>query len=127
MNNLIYVLIVGAISGWLAGEIKRGFGFGLIGNIIVGIIGAFVGNWVFGQLHISLGAGLIGVILTSVIGALIVLALIGLIRRWLSKIYFIMSIARIFAGYFFVKLSHFIFNIWKIGFCYFFVFIVKYL
>ena len=49
MNNLIYVLIVGAISGWLAGEIKRGFGFGLIGNIIVGIIGAFVGNWVFGQ------------------------------------------------------------------------------
>lgn len=80
MNNLIYVLIVGAISGWLAGEIKRGFGFGLIGNIIVGIIGAFVGNWVFGQLHISLGAGLIGVILTSVIGALIVLVLIGFIR-----------------------------------------------
>lgn len=80
MNNLIYVLIVGAISGWLAGEIKRGFGFGLIGNIIVGIIGAFVGNWVFGQLHISLGAGLVGVILTSVIGALIVLVLIGFIR-----------------------------------------------
>jgi len=80
MNNLIYVLIVGAISGWLAGEIKRGFGFGLIGNIIVGIIGAFVGNWVFAQLGISLGAGLIGVILTSVVGALIVLVLIGFIR-----------------------------------------------
>jgi uncharacterized membrane protein YeaQ/YmgE (transglycosylase-associated protein family) len=80
MNNLIYVLIVGAISGWLAGEIKRGFGFGLIGNIIVGIIGAFVGNWVFGQLGISFGSGLISTILTSVVGALIVLVLIGLIR-----------------------------------------------
>jgi len=81
MSNLVYVLIVGAVSGWLAGEIKRGFGFGLIGNIIVGIIGAFVGNWVFGQLHISLGAGLISTILTSVIGALIVLVLIGFIRN----------------------------------------------
>lgn len=80
MNNLIYVLIVGAISGWLAGEIKRGFGFGLVGNIVVGIIGAFVGNWVFGQLHISFGAGLVSTILTSVIGALIVLVLIGFIR-----------------------------------------------
>jgi uncharacterized membrane protein YeaQ/YmgE (transglycosylase-associated protein family) len=80
MNNLVYVLIVGAISGWLAGEIKRGFGFGLIGNIIVGIIGAFVGNWVFGQLGVSFGTGLLSTILTSVVGALIVLVLIGFIR-----------------------------------------------
>jgi uncharacterized membrane protein YeaQ/YmgE (transglycosylase-associated protein family) len=78
MSSLIYVLIVGAISGWLAGQIKRGFGFGLLGNIIVGIVGAFVGNWIFGQLGVSLGAGLISTILTSIIGALVVLTVIGL-------------------------------------------------
>ncbi len=81
MSNLIYVLIVGAISGWIAGEIKRGFGFGLLGNIIVGIIGAFVGNWLFAQLGVSMGAGIIGTILTSVIGALAVLFVVGLIKR----------------------------------------------
>jgi uncharacterized membrane protein YeaQ/YmgE (transglycosylase-associated protein family) len=65
----------------LAGQIKRGFGFGLIGNIIVGIIGAFVGNWVFGQVGVSLGSGLISTILTSVIGALLVLFVIGLFKK----------------------------------------------
>ncbi|HAO51485.1 MAG TPA: GlsB/YeaQ/YmgE family stress response membrane protein [Runella sp.] len=81
MSHLIYVLIVGAISGWLAGQIRRGFGFGLFGNIAVGIVGAFVGNWVFGQLGVSLGAGLLSTILTSVIGALLVLFIIGLIKK----------------------------------------------
>jgi len=81
MNNLIYVLIVGAIAGWIAGEIKRGFGYGLFGNILVGILGAFVGNWLFAQLGVSLGAGLVGVILTAVVGALVLLFVVGLVKR----------------------------------------------
>ncbi|WP_428656341.1 GlsB/YeaQ/YmgE family stress response membrane protein [Runella sp.] len=81
MNNLVYVLIIGAIAGWIAGEIKRGFGYGLFGNILVGILGAFVGNWLFAQLGISLGAGIIGVILTAVIGALALLFVVGLVKR----------------------------------------------
>jgi uncharacterized membrane protein YeaQ/YmgE (transglycosylase-associated protein family) len=43
-QSLIILLIVGAIAGWLAGTIVKGYGFGLIGNIIVGIIGAFIGG-----------------------------------------------------------------------------------
>jgi len=81
MNNLNYVLIVGAIAGWIAGEIKRGFGYGLFGNILVGILGAFVGNWLFAQLGVSLGAGLVGVILTAVVGALVLLFVVGLVKR----------------------------------------------
>lgn len=81
MNNLVYVLIIGAIAGWIAGEIKRGFGYGLFGNILVGILGAFVGNWLFAQLGVSLGAGIIGVILTAVIGALALLFVVGLVKR----------------------------------------------
>lgn len=82
LNDLIFTLIIGAVSGWLAGQIRQGFGFGLIGNIIVGILGAFVGNWLFRSvLHISLGSGLISVIATAVIGALVVLFLVGLIKK----------------------------------------------
>ena len=80
-SNLIYVLIIGAIAGWLAGQIRRGYGFGLIGNIIVGIVGAFAGNWIFNALGVSLGAGVVGTVITAVIGALVVLFLIGLIKR----------------------------------------------
>lgn len=82
MNDLIFTLIIGAVSGWLAGQIRQGYGFGLLGNIIVGILGAFVGSWLLRSvLHISMGGGLLGVILTSVIGALVVLFLIGLIKK----------------------------------------------
>jgi len=72
---------VGAIAGWLAGQIVRGFGFGLIGNIIVGIVGAFIASFLFPRLGISLGAGYIGWIISAAIGAVILLFIIGLVKR----------------------------------------------
>lgn len=82
MNDLIYVLIIGAVSGWLAGQIKQGYGYGLLGNIIIGIIGAFVGHWLLIDiLHVSIGSGLVSTLVTSVIGALVVLFLIGLVKK----------------------------------------------
>ena len=42
--NLLIFLAIGALSGWLAGSIMRGGGFGLLGDIIVGIVGAEVGG-----------------------------------------------------------------------------------
>lgn len=81
MEHLIYTLIIGALSGWLAGQIRQGYGYGLFGNIVIGIIGAFVGSWLFRQIGVSVGSGLISHIITSVIGALILLFLIGLVRK----------------------------------------------
>jgi uncharacterized membrane protein YeaQ/YmgE (transglycosylase-associated protein family) len=51
-ESLITIIIVGVVAGWLAGNIVRGGGYGLIGDRIVGVIGAFIGdrllpNWVF--------------------------------------------------------------------------------
>jgi len=77
----IYVLIVGAIAGWLAGNLFKGGGFGLIGNIIVGIIGGFVGFWLLGKLGISLGSGVISTVLTSVIGAGVLLFIASLFKK----------------------------------------------
>jgi uncharacterized membrane protein YeaQ/YmgE (transglycosylase-associated protein family) len=81
LESLIILLIVGAIAGWLAGQIVRGFGFGLIGNIVVGIIGAVIAGWLFPRLGISLGGGIIGSIIAAAIGAVILLFIIGLIKR----------------------------------------------
>ncbi len=80
-NTLIILILVGAIAGWLAGEIRRGYGYGLGGNIVIGIIGSFIGRWLFAQLGISMGGGLLGAVLVALIGALVLLFLIGLVRR----------------------------------------------
>src|SRR5262249_48185266 len=50
IDSIIIMLIVGAIAGWLAGQIVRGFGFGLLWNIVIGIVGAFIGVWLLTQL-----------------------------------------------------------------------------
>lgn len=80
-ESLIVWLLVGGIAGWLAGLIMRGFGFGLVGNIVVGIVGAFLAGWLLPQLGVSIGSGIVGAIIHALIGAIVLLAIIGLIKR----------------------------------------------
>lgn len=51
--NIILYLLLGAVAGWLAGQIMRGGGFGLLWNITIGIIGGFIGGWLMSLLHIQ--------------------------------------------------------------------------
>ena len=81
MEHWIYVLLIGAIAGWLAGTLFKGGGFGLIGNIIIGVVGGFIGYWLLGKIGISLGSGIISSILTSVIGAGVLLFVAGLFKK----------------------------------------------
>ncbi|MCG7504961.1 GlsB/YeaQ/YmgE family stress response membrane protein [Mesorhizobium retamae] len=81
VESLIVFLIIGAIAGWLAGLIVKGFGFGLIGNIVVGIVGAFIAGWLFPALGISLGTGIVASIIHAAIGAIILLVLIRLVKQ----------------------------------------------
>ena len=81
VEAIVIILIVGAIAGWLAGLIVRGAGFGLIGDIIVGIVGAFIAGWLLPRLGIVIGGGIIGSIINATIGAVILLFVIGLIKR----------------------------------------------
>src|SRR5436853_7077107 len=81
IDSFIVMLVVGAIAGWLAGQIVRGFGFGLLWNIIIGIIGAFLGVWLLTTLRIMPFAGFLGSIINATIGAVVLLAIVGLIRR----------------------------------------------
>jgi uncharacterized membrane protein YeaQ/YmgE (transglycosylase-associated protein family) len=81
VESLIIWLIVGAVAGWLAGLIVKGMGFGLIGNIVVGIVGAFIAGWLLPRLGIAIGSGVIAAIINATIGAVILLVILGLIRR----------------------------------------------
>jgi uncharacterized membrane protein YeaQ/YmgE (transglycosylase-associated protein family) len=81
VEGLIILLVVGAIAGWLAGVIMKGYGFGLIGNIVVGIVGAVIGGWLLPRLGIFIGGNIIGAIINATIGAVILLFVIGLVKR----------------------------------------------
>ena len=81
LESLIIFLIIGAIAGWLAGQIMRGGGFGLVGNIVLGIIGALVAGWLFPTLGLRVGGPLVGEIINALIGALLVLFVVGLVKR----------------------------------------------
>lgn len=80
-SQILAILLIGAVSGWLAGIIRQGYGFGLWGNMIVGVLGAFVGGWLFERLNFHIGTGLLNQIFTSVIGALVLLFVIGLFKN----------------------------------------------
>ncbi len=81
LEHLLIVLLVGAVAGWLAGLIVKGYGFGLLGNIVVGIAGAFVAGLVLPRLGLGIGPGIAGSILHATVGAVILLFVIRLIRR----------------------------------------------
>jgi uncharacterized membrane protein YeaQ/YmgE (transglycosylase-associated protein family) len=81
VQSLIVFLVIGAVAGWLAGQIVRGMGFGLIGNIVVGIVGAFIAGWLLPQVGIAIGGGIVAAIINALIGAVILLVILGLIKR----------------------------------------------
>jgi len=78
--NFVWFILLGAVAGWLAGQITKGGGFGLIGNIIVGILGAVIGGWLAGALGIFSGS-LLGSLLIATGGAIVLLFVISLIKK----------------------------------------------
>jgi uncharacterized membrane protein YeaQ/YmgE (transglycosylase-associated protein family) len=79
-ESLLVILFVGLVAGWLAGQLVRGAGFGIIGDLIVGILGAFIGSWLLPQLGIHLGTGVISAIVNATIGAVLLLLVVRLFR-----------------------------------------------
>ena len=78
---IIIVCAVGAVAGWLAGQIVKGMGFGLLGNIVVGIVGALIAGWLLPMIGFVLVGGYLAAIINAVIGAVILLVVIGFIKK----------------------------------------------
>ena len=83
LQSLLIWAIVGIVAGFLAGVIVKGYGLGLIGNLIVGVIGAFLAGWLLPTLGVSFSVvnPLVTSIVYATIGAVVLLLLIGLFRR----------------------------------------------
>jgi uncharacterized membrane protein YeaQ/YmgE (transglycosylase-associated protein family) len=80
-QGLLVILVVGIVAGWLAGQLMRGSGFGLIGDLIVGWVGAFIGDWLLPRLDIHIGTGIVALIVNALIGAILLLFILRLLSR----------------------------------------------
>ncbi len=80
-EGLLILLLIGAVAGFLAGVIVKGYGFGVVGNIVVGIVGAVFGGWLLPRLGLFPGGDIIGQIISATLGAVALLAAISLVRR----------------------------------------------
>ncbi len=78
---LVIWLAIGAVAGWLAGQIMKGGGFGLVGDIIVGIIGAAIAGYLLPRFGIAIGGGILAAIINAVIGACLLLFVLRLVKR----------------------------------------------
>ncbi len=81
--SILAWIVVGLIAGWLAGQVTKGSGFGVIGNIILGIVGALVGGFLATNVF-GMGDAVSGINLTTLIvaffGAVLVAVVAGLFR-----------------------------------------------
>ena len=83
VESLIILIVVGVVAGFLAGLLVRGYGFGLVGNLVVGVVGAFLATWLLPRIGVAFSVvnPLVTSIVYATIGAVVLLLLIGLVRR----------------------------------------------
>jgi uncharacterized membrane protein YeaQ/YmgE (transglycosylase-associated protein family) len=88
--NLIIVLIVGGLIGWVASIIMRtNAQQGILLNVVVGIIGAALAGFLlaplFGTASITQGDFSLPALLVSLLGSVILLAIVNLFRRGTAR------------------------------------------
>ena len=83
VESLLIWAVVGIVAGFLAGQIVKGYGLGLVGNLVVGVVGAFLAGWLLPALGVSfsIGGPLVTSIIYATIGAVALLIVVGLVRR----------------------------------------------
>jgi uncharacterized membrane protein YeaQ/YmgE (transglycosylase-associated protein family) len=79
--SFLWFILIGLIAGWLAGQLMKGGGYGVVGDIVIGVIGALLGGFLFSQLGIFPGGGLLGSLIVATIGAIVFIFLLRLIKR----------------------------------------------
>jgi uncharacterized membrane protein YeaQ/YmgE (transglycosylase-associated protein family) len=77
---LIWEILIGILAGWIASQLVKGRGLGLLMDLLLGIVGSVLGGFVFGLLEIA-AYGLLGRLVMSVIGAVLLLLLVRAIKR----------------------------------------------
>ncbi|CAN5437949.1 GlsB/YeaQ/YmgE family stress response membrane protein [soil metagenome] len=74
-------IIIGALAGWIAGKLVKGGGSGILMNIVIGIIGALIGGFLLSFFLDTAGGGWWFTLFTAILGSVILLAIVGKVRK----------------------------------------------
>lgn len=77
--NILTLLIVGLVAGFLADKVVKNT-FGLLGDMIIGVVGSFVGSWLFSLLNVGIN-GLLGEIFVAFVGAVVLLLVVNFFKK----------------------------------------------
>jgi uncharacterized membrane protein YeaQ/YmgE (transglycosylase-associated protein family) len=78
--DILGFLLIGLAAGWLAGQLVKGGGFGLVGDLCVGVIGALLGGFLFRLVNIT-STGLLGDLLMATVGAVVLLLILRAVKK----------------------------------------------
>jgi uncharacterized membrane protein YeaQ/YmgE (transglycosylase-associated protein family) len=78
--EFLWFAVIGIVAGFLAGQLIKGHGFGVVGNLIVGVLGAFIGGFLSQMVGIT-ASSLFGALAISTLGAIVLLLVAGMLKR----------------------------------------------
>jgi uncharacterized membrane protein YeaQ/YmgE (transglycosylase-associated protein family) len=77
---LIWFLLIGLLAGFLASRIMKGPELSVAGMLVLGVVGAVIGGFLLRLVGLA-AYGLIGSLVTATIGAVVLIWLVGKMRR----------------------------------------------
>jgi uncharacterized membrane protein YeaQ/YmgE (transglycosylase-associated protein family) len=80
MIDFVWFLLIGLAAGWLASQIMKGGGSGLVTDLIMGVIGSLLGGFLFRLIGLA-ATGLVGSLVTATVGAIVLIAGLRAINR----------------------------------------------
>ncbi len=79
--DFFWIILIGMIAGWFAGQLMTGKGFGLIGDLLVGVMGALIGGAIFEKTDLLPGSGLVGSLIIATLGAFVFLYGVRMVKK----------------------------------------------
>lgn len=78
--EFLWFALIGLAAGWLAGQLTKGGGYGLVGDLVIGVIGALLGGFLFGLFGLA-PTSLLGSLITATVGAVLLVVLLRRLKR----------------------------------------------
>ena len=78
--DFLYFLIIGLAAGWLAGQLVKGGGFGIVGDLVVGVIGAIVGGFLFNLLGFP-PSNMLAKLIAATVGAILLILGLRMLKQ----------------------------------------------
>lgn len=80
-TTLIFFLLIGMTSGWLARFVLKGHGYGRVSDLVAGVAGAVLSGWLFDRASVAAEGSVFGSLIVATLGAIALLFGVRLLKN----------------------------------------------